>query len=79
MLEGLRNSMKSLLNDGIQFPTWRPGKGSVAARKHMEQLRIPQLVSGLLSLLLHGLGSPSHDPQLKKRVSTLFAQAPQRK
>jgi hypothetical protein len=65
--------MMSLLKQGIQLPIWTPERGSKAIRKHLADLRIPITHFGSPSLLLHDIGSPSHDLKLEDRVSALFS------
>jgi hypothetical protein len=65
--------MVSLLKQGIQLPIWTPARGSKAIRKHFADLRIPIAPMNSPSLLLHDIGSPSHDLILEDRVSALFS------
>lgn len=68
----LRMEISHYLDNDVSLPCFEPYSGSIEAREHIRNLKIPVILPEFPSLLLHKLGEPSHDAQLSDRVARLF-------
>jgi hypothetical protein len=70
----LKAALSMYIEKDTRLPIWQPQSGSDEIRSHISGLQIPKLSdsSPFPSLLMHGLGQPSHDTQPLERVNKLF-------